>query len=115
MLRRTYSFQKTHSKEINDMDAALVEYTRGRIFIGKLDVDEGQLEYCRAPIGIIKDDIFHLKISEQALKLNKNDRQSLNPEYLIKVFHWQVHNSKIIPIENYENEINDATELYLEK
>ena len=112
---RTCSFQKTHSKEINDIDVALVEYTKGRIFIGKLDVDEGQLEYCRAPIGIIKDNSFHLKFSELALRLNKNDKQSVNPEYLIKVFHWQVYNSKIIPIENYEDEINEATKLYLEK
>ena len=73
----------------------LVKYTKGRVFLGVLDVDKENLQYCKALLGQLKKDkSLQFKIREDSFKVNDKDIQSIQSEYIIKVFEWKVSNSK---------------------
>ena len=93
----------------------LVEYTRGRVFLGVLDVDKGHLQYCKGLIGQLKNDKnIQFRISEDSFKVNYKDVQRIQSEYLIKVFEWKLSSSKqkIIPPNFFQDEIIEAIKTY---
>ena len=57
---------------------------------------------------------FHFKKSEDSFKVNDKDIQSIQSEYIIKVFEWKVPNSKelIVPPDFFKDEILEAIQSY---